>query len=550
MSSSHSNSVASTGIPGLDDILRDPEYRVLVLAPTGRDAALAGQVLSEAGIQAWICQDFEDLQLEIRRGAGALLLTEEALNSAALEELARIFASQLPWSELPLLVFSGGKARAEPDNNPVRQLTQHANVTLLDRPTRRVTLTSAVRVALRARRRQYEVRDLLLQLHQGVRERDQFLAMLGHELRNPLGAISNAVQLMERKGPKALAQERALIHRQTRLLSRLVDDLLDVSRVTTGKIALDRTLVDVRELVGRCVQARAVTAAERRIDLTFSAGDSPFVVEGDTVRLEQVVNNLLTNALKYTPAGGSVSVSVMGDGTCGEIRVHDSGVGIDASVLPRVFDLFTQADSTLDRSQGGLGVGLTLVRSLVALHGGTVRAESPGPGKGSTFIVRLPRAAGGAPHELPKKEQPAVPRPRRILLIEDNRDVREGLMNLLQQVGHQVVAAQDGLEGVELALRDPPEVALIDIGLPKLDGYTVARSLRDALKDRVVLVALTGYGLVEDRRRAIQAGFDAHLTKPVALSSILRLLGDVRGEEPVRRRQNGAPSKPARPGAP
>lgn len=377
--------------------VEDLEYRVLVLAPTGRDASLAGQVLSSAGINAWICSNFEDMRREIQRGAGALLLTEEALNPASLEELARVFASQLPWSELPLLVFSGGEGRVEPNNAPVRQLTRLANVTLLDRPTRKVTLTSAVRVALRARRRQYQVRDLLLELHQGVRERDQFLAMLGHELRNPLGAILTAVQLMEQKSPTALPKERAMIHRQTRLLSRLVDDLLDVSRVTTGKIALDRTLVDVGDLVERCVQGRAGTAAERRIELTFSPGNDPFIVEGDTVRLEQIVNNLLTNALKYTPAGGYVAVSVLGNGAHGEIRIQDTGVGIEASVLPRVFDLFTQADNTLDRSQGGLGVGLTLVRSLVALHGGTVRAESPGPGEGSTFVVRLPRAGGGLP---------------------------------------------------------------------------------------------------------------------------------------------------------
>ena len=509
--------------PGVEDL----EYRVLVLAPTGRDAALASQVLSDAGIHARICSDFDDMQREIPRGVGALLLTEEALDSASLEHLARIFASQLPWSELPLLVFSGGACRVEPNSAPVRQLTQLANVTLLDRPTRKVTLTSAVRVALRARRRQYQVRDLLLELNQGVRERDRFLAMLGHELRNPLGAILTAVQLMEHKNPTAVPKERALIHRQTRLLSRLVDDLLDVSRVTTGKIALDRTLVDVVELVERCVQGRAGTAAERRIELTFSPDNSPLIVEGDTVRLEQILNNLLTNALKYTSAGGNVWVSVLGNGTHGEIRVQDTGVGIEASVLPRVFDLFTQADNTLDRSQGGLGVGLTLVRSLVALHGGTVRAESPGPGEGSTFVVRLPRARGVAPREQAKKQELSAPGVRRILLIEDNHDVREGLANLLQLVGHQVVAAQDGIEGVELALRDPPEVALVDIGLPRLDGYTVARSLREALKDRVILVALTGYGLVEDRRRALQAGFDAHLTKPVALSSILNLLGEL-----------------------
>ncbi len=528
----------------VDSGVEDLDYRVLVLAPTGPDAALAGRVLDEAGIHASMCADFEDLQEEIRRGAGALLLTEEALTAPALEELARIFASQLPWSELPLLLSSEGNARPAGEFS-VRQLNQLANVTLLDRPTREA-LTSAVRVALRARRRQYQVRDLLLQLHHSARERDQFLAMLGHELRNPLGAILTAVQLMEQKDATALARERALIQRQTRLLSHLVDDLLDVARVTSGKITLERARVDVGELVERSMRAHALAAQALRIDLVLDPVAAPFVVEGDTVRLEQIVNNLLTNAIKYTPSDGHVSVTVAANGTHGTIRVHDNGVGIDPAVLPRVFDLFTQADSTLDRSQGGLGVGLTLVRSLVQLHGGTVTAESPGPGEGSTFVVRLPRAPGVSSPQAPALVAAVAPKPTRILLIEDNVDVREGLKALLEGVGHDVVAAGDGFAGVELALRNRPDVALVDIGLPKLDGYAVARSLRDALGGGILLVALTGYGLVGDRRRAIQAGFNAHLTKPVALSSILELLGDLPGKNPSGPLQNDAPSNPAR----
>jgi len=525
----------------MNPTLEPTDSRVLLLAPTGRDALLARRVLSEAGIGAHICANLEDLQQGIREGAGAVLVTEDGLSVTAVAELAEVLANQPTWSNLPVLVFSGGEDKGEAVAPPVRRLVEVADVTLLDRPTRKVTLISAVQAALRARRRQYQVRDFLSQLEKSVRERDEFLAMLGHELRNPLGAILTSVQLMEQKDAKALARERTVIDRQTRLLSRLVDDLLDVSRVTSGKIALERVPVDIRELVERCVQGQTVTASSRRIDLTISLEETSLMIEGDPIRLEQIVNNLLTNALKYTPSGGHVAVTLAADGPDAEIRVKDTGVGIDPDVLSRVFDLFTQAERTLDRAQGGLGIGLTLVRSLVALHGGTVWAESSGRGEGSTFVVRLPLAQhtfSREPREAPLDARQSA---RRILLVEDNSDVREGLKTLLEEEGHEVRTAGDGVEGVELALAYQPEVALVDIGLPKLDGYAVARSLREALGTHVLLVALTGYGLREDRRRALESGFDAHLTKPVTLSAILELLAR-------DRRKPKAPLEGGRPG--
>ncbi len=522
--------------------LEGTENRVLLLAPTGRDALLASRVLSEAGIGAHICTNLEDLQRGIREGAGAVLVTEDGLSLTAVADLADVLANQPTWSYLPVLVFSGGEDKGEAVAPPIRRLVEVADVTLLDRPTRKVTLISAVQAALRARKRQYQVRDFLSQLEKSVRERDQFLAMLGHELRNPLGAILTSVQLMEQKDAKALTRERTVIDRQTRLLSRLVDDLLDVSRVTSGKIALERVPVDVRELVERCVQGQAVTASSRRIDLTLSLEENSLVIEGDPVRLEQIVNNLLTNALKYTPSGGQVAVTLAADGPNAEIRVKDTGVGIDPDVLSRVFDLFTQAERTLDRAQGGLGIGLTLVRSLVALHGGTVRAESSGRGEGSTFVVRLPLAQHTFSREFQEAPQDARHSARRILLVEDNSDVREGLKTLLEEEGHEVRTAGDGIEGVELALAHQPEVALVDIGLPRLDGYAVARSLREALGPHVLLVALTGYGLPEDRRRALESGFDAHLTKPVTLSVILELLARDR-RQPKAALEDSRPSK-------
>jgi signal transduction histidine kinase/CheY-like chemotaxis protein len=499
------------------------ESRVLVLAPTGRDAALARRVLEESGIRAQTCGDLEELRREIQNGAGAVLLTEDALNSRAVEALAEIFRTQLSWSDLALLLFSSSAANAEFFYSPLHRLGAFANVVLLDRPTHKATLISAVRSALRARRRQYEVRDLLFELKQGVRDRDQFLAMLSHELRNPLGVILAAVQLMEQRDTQAFAGEREVILRQTRLVSRLVDDLLDVSRVTSGRISLEREAIDLRDLVSRCVQSQAAVASARGIDLVLSA-ESPIVTPGDPVRLDQVVNNLLANAVKYTPRGGRVEVRLRREGRIGELRVRDTGVGITPDILPRVFDLFTQAKSTLERSEGGLGIGLTLVRRLVELHGGSAAAESEGPGKGSTFTVRLPIHAAEVARKSSSLVETVPPRRRQILLVEDNPDMRESLKRLLEEVGHDVRAASNGVEGVEVALASSPEIALVDIGIPLLDGYRVARRLRQARGDSILLVALTGYGMPDDRRQALEAGFDAHLTKPITVDAILDLL--------------------------
>ena len=498
------------------------EDRVLVLAPAGRDSPLACGVLADAGIESQAVSDVNELCDAIAGGPGTLLLTQEALSPSGMGRLASALSDQPPWSDLPVVVFSNAEVREDYSGPSRRRLGALANVIFLDRPTRRVALLSAVRAALRARRRQYEVRDLLVELEHAVRDRDHFLAMLGHELRNPLGAILASVQLMEHKQIDALVAERMVIERQTRLLSRLVDDLLDVSRVTSGKIALERARVDLHELVARAVSSHAAAAREGGIDLRFLAEES-VLVDGDPVRLEQVVHNLVTNALKYTLPGGKVDVIVRREGEEGMIRVEDTGVGIDPEILPRIFDLFTQADETLDRAHGGLGIGLTLVRSLVELHGGTVQAQSAGRGRGSTLVVRFPAAARGAPDERVRDAAPFL-EPMRILLVEDNDDVRESLRSLLEEVGHRVTTAGDGLEGIERGVESRPDVALLDIGLPGVDGYGVARRLREALGRDVLLVALTGYGLPEDRRRALEGGFDAHLTKPVTLRSVLRLL--------------------------
>ncbi len=407
----------------------------------------------------------------------------------------------------------------------IRALAEHADITLIDRPTRKVTLISAVQAALRTRKRQYEVRNLVLQLERGVRERDRFLAMLSHELRNPLAAILTANELMEHRDPRAFVHERAVVNRQARVLSRLVDDLLDLSRLTLGKIAIAKAPVDVAELVARSVEAHRPAAANSGIALEVESFPESCAAIGDPVRLEQVMSNLLANALKYTLRGGRVTIRLSAVGEEVEIEVADTGVGIDARVLPRIFEPFTQAEDTLDRSQGGLGIGLTLVRHLVELHGGTVFAESAGRGTGSRFVVRLPSAGRrvGEAKPVQAPERSAVR--RRILVIEDNSDLRDGLKRLLEQVGHEVLSSPDGEEGVVTALARHPDVVLVDIGLPKLDGYGVAARLRPALSPDVLLIAVSGYGSQQDRRRAFDAGFDVHLTKPVTLQALQDVLG-------------------------
>jgi signal transduction histidine kinase/ActR/RegA family two-component response regulator len=362
---------------------------------------------------------------------------------------------------------------------------------------------------------------------EAARRKDEFLAMLGHELRNPLAAIRGATQVLDRISSQIepAVRQRAIIDRQTRHLARLVDDLLDVSRVVSGKIALQLEAVELNELALRCMQALQQRVEAQGPEMRFTAADAPVVVRGDPVRLEQVVSNLLDNAVKYTPADGRIELSVERVDGEAVVRVRDSGVGIAPELLPRVFDLFTQAERSLDRAQGGLGLGLTLVRRLVEQHGGSVAATSAGAGRGSEFLVSLPvlhERGDGAPAAEVQSAAPAGA--RHVLLIDDNADAREALRALLELWGHRVDVADDGPSGIELGRRLRPEVALVDIGLPGVDGYQVAAALRASEETRIQLVAITGYGQPEDRLRALEAGFDAHLVKPVDLDELARVL--------------------------
>jgi len=357
------------------------------------------------------------------------------------------------------------------------------------------------------------------------RAKNEFLAMLAHELRNPLGAICSAVDLLEPVDTMSAPASRArdVIARQVGHLSHLIDDLLDVERVVSGKIRLDRRPLDVAEAVRHAVSAFTGNAAlDRRIELHVE----PIWVEGDAGRLEQVFANIVTNAVKYTPPGGEIHVSVRGDGSDAVFSVEDTGFGIAPELLPSIFDMFVQGERTLDRAQGGLGIGLTLVRRLIELHGGSVIASSGGVGNGSTFTVRLPRLANATIS--PGVASPlAGTVPKRILLIEDSRDAREMFRMVLEGAGHSVYEAENGPRGLEVMDREHPDVAIIDIGLPGLDGYQVARRIRAHPRGQaMLLLALTGYGSERDHQRSAEAGFDYHLVKPVDTDILGRLLDE------------------------
>jgi len=358
--------------------------------------------------------------------------------------------------------------------------------------------------------------------------KDQFLAMLGHELRNPLGAITSAVTVLgQTASPEHDRRAREVIAHQAEHLSRLVGDLLDVTRGALGKIELVRAPIDMVAAVRRCVATLESGDKLGRHVVTVEA--QPAWVEADAARIEQIVMNLLSNALKFTPPGRGIRITVGIEQGDAVLRVADQGAGISAELLPSVFDLFVQGDLDLDRRLGGLGVGLSLVRRLVELHGGRVEAASDGPGRGSVFTVRLP-ALAEAPQTPGKRSEPPAGAPRhRILVVEDNADNREMMRILLESAGHQVHDTGDGVSGVEAAVQLAPDTVLVDIGLPGIDGYEVARRIRAKLRDRCRLIALSGYGQQKDRERAFDAGFDDHLLKPVDPARLLEVLSGPRG---------------------
>jgi signal transduction histidine kinase len=373
--------------------------------------------------------------------------------------------------------------------------------------------------------------ELAEQLREADRRKDEFLALLAHELRNPLAPVRNAVEIMRLRNlpDPELTWCRDVIERQTSHLARLVDDLLDVSRITLGKIRLRPEAVSLEDVVAGAVETSRPIIDARRHRLSMTLPGHPVRVHGDRTRLTQVVANLLNNAARYQHEGGSIDLTVTaGDGTV-EITVQDAGIGLSPDAVPRLFQLFSQGERSADSAHGGLGIGLSLVKNLVELHGGSVSASSDGPGLGSRFIVRLPMLPARKEEE---PSQPAIrvvpPQLQRVLVVDDSRDSANSLATLLRLGGHEVYVAHDGETALHASLVSRPNIVLLDIGLPGLDGYEVCRRMRKQGRGDAVIIAMTGYGQARDRQRSSEAGFDDHIVKPVDIEELSRLISSVR----------------------
>ena len=454
--------------------------RAVIVTPNENDAQVALSFLSEAGIAARACASLAALCKLALDEVGCAVLVEEALVHPEVDEFLALVAAQPPWSDLPLvLIASQGAALGALVE---RVFPQSGNVAVLERPMNPVSLVSAVRVGLRARDRQLQVRELLDQRARALRMREEFLAMLGHELRNPLAPMRNSVYVMKRleiDDPRFVAT-RDMIDRQVTHMARLVDDLLDVSRLELGKVHLQMRELDLNAAVTAATEANLPMISARRHTLEVRLAPEPLWVLADPVRIEQIIGNLVTNAAKFTPEGGRIVVESTGDAERASIHVRDTGMGIPSEMLGAVFELFAQDEATLERSAGGLGIGLTVVKRLVELHDGTISVASEGRGRGAQFSVHFPRQKTRTATIAPAAGREASLSRRSVLVVEDNADVRESLGLLLTMWGHGVHFADSGLEAVERASRVQPEIALIDIGLPGLNGYDVARAIRES----------------------------------------------------------------------
>ena len=511
---------------------------MLILAPTSKDAALSRKILEEAGLECVLCRDVGELCGGIDDGAGVAMLGEEALTAESLNLLRLAIRRQPAWSDFPLLILTEEGADSEV---VLRTLETLGNVTLLERPVRVPALVSSVRAALRARRRQYQIRDHLSEnnrvaaaLMDADRRKDEFLAILAHELRNPLAPLRNALEAMRLKphDREAAHWARALMERQVGQMVRLIDDLLDLSRVSRGRIDLKHERAELATLVQGALDVCGPGIAHSGHKLTVDLPSETIPLTCDPTRLVQVICNLLSNAAKYTPAGGHITLSARRRAGMLEISVRDTGMGIPADMLARVFDMFTQVPHAIERSQGGLGIGLTLVKRLVEMHGGSVEARSAGPGLGAEFIVRLPeRSAEPALPGVAVLAPSEAPARHRILVADDNRDAADSLAFMLRIAGHDVRTAYDGQQAVDLVETFRPQLALLDLGMPRLNGYEAARRLRQTAHGREMqLIALTGWGQPDDRARSLAAGFDHHVVKPVDPSLLQRLLAAPREE--------------------
>jgi signal transduction histidine kinase/ActR/RegA family two-component response regulator len=537
----------------------DLSTRVLLLAPTRKDGEITAALLAKGGVTCFVCKDLAQLALEMKQRADALLLTEEVVGAEDIRILLTALEEQPPWSDMPIVMLMKSGVASPAATRILRQLN---NVTLLERPAATRSVLSAVQAAVRSRQRQYQIREQLKAIRAAEKERehlleseraarqaaeradrmkDEFLATLSHELRTPLNAIFGWSQLIQMDpGDTAMVSEGVdVIDRNVRMQTQLIEDLLDVSRISSGKVRLQIESVDLTEIVERALESVMPALAAKGIRLEKVFGTSGETVSGDPARLQQVFWNLLTNAVKFTHRGGRIQVRIERVASHVQISVCDTGEGIGPEFLPQLFERFSQADASITRNHGGLGLGLSIVRNLVEMHGGTVRAESAGRDCGATFIVSLPlRAVSYTEFEDVKRPHAApghVPlaatvhlKGIKILIVDDEADSRELVGRILRARDAVPLLAASGAEGRELIATFEPNLIISDIGMPIQDGYAFMRGIRDAGVTTPSL-ALTAFARPEDRIRAIQSGYQMHLSKPVDPAELITVVASLTG---------------------
>ncbi len=517
----------------------DLENRVLVFMPTGRDASLICASLAKAEVQAQICANAKELEKTFALGAGTILLAEEALQNGTLEHLVELFDQQPVWSDIPVILFASSGHNAE---KLLSIVGTRFNATIVERPIRITILISAVRGALRARQRQYQIRDLLYQLKESDHQKDLFLATLSHELRTPLNSILGWIQLL-RSNSDTVNTEKGLevIERNARVQSEIISDILFVSRIITGKLTLNLRPINLIPVIEESIEVMLPSIQAKNIHLHVFFDHKIGLIKGDQERLKQVFWNILSNAVKFTPPGGKIEVSGFVNGDEIEIEISDSGAGIDPEFLPYIFERFRQADSSYTRKVGGLGLGLAIVRHLAELHGGSVSAKSQGLGYGSAFTIKLPTLS--IPAQNPSNNETAerikdsqLPAAIHILLVEDNDDSREMLKVLFDQFKLQITAVASVAEAMKILEKTRPDILISDIGMPDEDGYDLIRKVRALSPEKggnVPAIALTGYASDQDRDLALKAGYQEHLSKPIDVDELIKLINNIMdGQKP------------------
>ena len=537
-----------------DDVLK----RVLLVSPTRKDSEITSSLLSRTGLVCVVCDDLGRLAREIRSGAGAILLTEDAIAAPEIDEVLKSLAEQPPWSDLPIVMLMRGGVTSPGAGDVLRALR---NVTLLERPAPTRSVASAVEAAIRARERQYQIRDQIEAIRVGRNERqqlleseraarqelerishikDEFLATLSHELRTPLNAIFGWIQILRMKEADAetIAEGINVIDRNVRLQAQLIDDLLDMSRIISGKLRLDIQAVSISAIIDAALESVGPAMSAKEIQLEKLIDPAADSVSGDPGRLQQVLWNLLTNAIKFTPKLGRIHVLAERVESHVEISVNDSGEGIAPEFLPHLFERFKQADASTTRKHGGLGLGLSIVRNLVEMHGGSILAKSPGLGKGATFIIQLPlrilrtgeldvsqsRGSAGVGNDC----DPPTLTGLKVLVVDDEDDGRELVRRFLLECEAVPSLARSAAEAQSLIPTFKPDVIVSDIGMPIQDGYEFMRTVR-AGGLKTPAVALTAFARPEDRIRSIQAGYQMHLPKPVEPAELIAVIASLAG---------------------